>query len=90
MRQADLFSAGRPAPAPQPEIPAPDAIRLRLLAVLAEAQEASKMPWEPPYDRTQEIVFHNMANWLPEVERDELRQAFATEMARLRSTRPVC
>lgn len=84
MQQVDLFSTGKPACAPQPETPDPDAIRARLHSLLAEARAAIAMPWEPPRLRTHELLFHNMANWLPEAERDELRQAFAAEIARLR------
>jgi hypothetical protein len=29
------------------------------------------------------MVFHNMANWLPEPERGEMRAAFRAECARL-------
>lgn len=85
MRQADLFSAGKPAPIPQPETPDPDTIRARLRAMLAEARAASTLPWEPARASVQEILFHNMANWLPEAERDALREAFSAEMVRLRA-----
>ncbi len=85
MRQADLFGAARgPAAPPPPEIPEPDAIRARLRALLETVCAAREMPWEPPRARAQEHLFHNMANWLPETERDSLRQAFATELDRLR------
>jgi 23S rRNA maturation mini-RNase III len=85
MRQADLFSVGKPtSPASQSETPDPDAIRTRLHATLAEVQAARTLPWEPVRARVQETVFHNMANWLPEAERDQLRRAFAKEIARLR------
>jgi hypothetical protein len=83
MRQADLFSATKAAPTPQPEVPDPDAIRARLHAWLTEARGAATMPWEPTRAHVKAMVFHNMANWLPEAERDALRRAFAAEMARL-------
>ena len=84
MRQADLFGAGRGPAAPVPETPDADAIRARLHAVLDTLRAARAMPWEPARVRTQEHLFQNMTNWLPEVERDALRLAFAAEMARLR------
>lgn len=84
MRQADLFSAAKPAEL-QPETPEPDAIRVRLRALLAEAQAASALRRAPQDAHVQEIVFHNMTDWLPEAERDEVRRAFAAEMARLQA-----
>ncbi len=87
-RQADLF-------APQPDLfdaipqvpsgPAPEAIRARLL--LETARAAAKMPWEPQRERVNALLFHNMANWLPEPERDALRAAFTIELDRLRAAR---
>jgi hypothetical protein len=85
MRQGDLFAAATAlaAPAP-PETPDPGSVRARLLATLARVRDAREMPWEPSRARAQEHLFTNMAAWLPQEERDALRQAFATEMSRLR------
>jgi hypothetical protein len=81
-RQGDLFAtAAVPAP---PDTPDPDAIRTRLRAVLALVRDACEMPWEPSRARVQELLFINMATWLPTQERETLRQAFAAEMRRLR------
>jgi len=84
MRQPDLFGAAGPvAPAP-PEVPDPAAVRERLHSMLLLVRGASEMPWPPQRARVQEIMFPNMANWLPEGERDALRRDFAAEMDRLR------
>lgn len=64
-------------------LPAPDAIRTRLHALLATARAAEAMPWTPERTRVHRLMFHNMANWLPTGERDALRQDFAAELARL-------
>jgi hypothetical protein len=41
------------------------------------------MPWTPSQVRSWKHVFHNMANWLPAEEREQLRREFRDEMARL-------
>lgn len=86
MRQADLFAAARGSSAPSPELPDPDAIRKRLHDALTVLRAAREMPWSPQRVRTQEHLFQNMTNWLPEPERDALRLDFAAEMARLRQS----
>jgi hypothetical protein len=86
MRQIDLFAAADNfVAADVPETPAPETVRVRLHAMLDVVRAASEMPWEPPRARAQELVFANMASWLPEHERDALRQAFTAEMVRLRN-----
>jgi hypothetical protein len=85
MRQGDLFGVAPGSDAPDmTETPEPGTVRLRLHALLATVRHASEMPWEPSRARAQEHLFTNMANWLPQDERDALRQAFAAEMTRLR------
>lgn len=79
--QPDLFAAHDPAPH-TPERMAPR-VRPRLLALLAEARAAARMPWPPREAETKAMLFHNMANWLPEAEREALRAAFRAEMERL-------
>ncbi len=87
MRQSDLFSAADNFVAAQvAETPEPETIRVRLHVMLAVVRGASEMPWEAARARAQELIFVNMARWLPQPERDELRQAFAAEMIRLRNT----
>lgn len=71
-----------PAPV-QRILPDPEKVRRRLRALLEKARSADKMPW-PEYEaRVWQIVFPNMANWLPEDEAQQLRFEFAREMERL-------
>ena len=79
--QTNLFDLLPPEnPAPKPE-----AIRARLHALLATARAADRMPWPQQKAEVNEILFRQMANWLPEPERDELRAAFVVELERLRA-----
>ena len=64
-------------------LPDPAVIRQRLHAVLTTARQADHMPWEPRKARMWRTVFPQMANWLPEEERDQLRFEFARELERL-------
>ena len=84
--QRDLFAAQPDLlEALPPRDPAPplDAIRARLNALLAVARAAERLPWEPQRARVNALLFHNMANWLPPDERDDLRAAFAQQLKRL-------
>ena len=90
MRQTDLFDTARPsATAPVSQTPDPEMIRARLQALLQTVRNANEMPWQASRTRTQEHLFHNMANWLPEQERDALRSAFTAEMERLRQAQRI-
>ncbi len=85
-RQADLF-AGRsdlfdPAPGTD-QASRERRARERLGSMLAMARQADTCPWPPHRSGVQPMVFHNMANWLPEPERGEMRAAFRAECARL-------
>jgi hypothetical protein len=71
--------------APPPSLlPDPEDIRRRLNAVLAKARAAETMPWDDRKARVWQIIFPNMANWLPDDEANQLRLAFAEEMERLK------
>jgi hypothetical protein len=61
----------------------PEKIRLHLVALLETARSAETMPWPERDARMWQIVFPQMANWLPPDEADQLRFAFAQEMQRL-------
>ena len=43
------------------------------------------MPWDSRRARVNEALFHQMANWLAEADRDALREEFAQELCRLRA-----
>jgi hypothetical protein len=70
---------------PEDYTPKPAAIRARLLALLGAARAATRMPWPAQEAEVNATIFPQMAQWLPEPERAELRAAFAAEMARLRA-----
>lgn len=86
IRQGDLFAAvGAPVRPSKGEGPEPETIRARLHATLVLLRSAYEMPWDPLRARTQEYLFTNMTLWLPQEERDALRQEFAVQMSRLRA-----
>ena len=65
-------------------VPDPEQVRRRLRALLEKVQMAEKMPWPEHDARMWQIVFPNMANWLPDEEAKQLRFEFAREIERLR------
>lgn len=70
--------------APQEDYrPDPEHVRQRLNAILAVARAAPQQPWPEKKQRVWQIVFPNMAKWLPEEEREQLCFAFAREIERL-------
>jgi hypothetical protein len=84
--QQSLFGDGedRLQPPSQRFVPSPDRVRKKLLRVLATARSAKIMPWSDREFRMWQLVFPNMANWLPEEEANQLRFEFARELERLR------
>lgn len=79
--QTDLF--GDHDPAPQNPERMQSLVRPRLAALLAEARAAQRIPWDAQATLVNRTLFHQMANWLPEPERDRLRADFLAELARL-------
>lgn len=70
----------------QPDIaPDPDRVRRRLHAVLETARAAPATPWPEKKQRVWQIVFPNMAKWLPDEEADQLRFEFAQEIERIKA-----
>jgi len=85
--QGSLFGdAPDRIPHPQPEsyVPDPERIRQRLHAVLELARAAPDKPWPEKKQRVWQIVFPNMAKWLPDDEADQLCFEFAQEIERLK------
>jgi hypothetical protein len=84
--QASLFGEGekRMSTPQTSDEPDPIVIRKRLNALLAKAKAAEVMPWNEHDAGVWQIIFPNMANWLPEHEANQLRFEFAQEMHRLR------
>ena len=84
--QGSLFGVAEDrlqAPA-QRLVPDPEVVRLRLKLLLEKVRTAEKMPWPEREARMWQTVFPNMANWLPQIEAEQLRFEFAQEMKRLR------
>jgi hypothetical protein len=83
--QGSLFGEGenRMAVPQKSSMPDPAVIRKRLQGLLATARSAQTMPWSERDARMWQIVFPNMANWLPEAEAEQLRLDFKSEMERL-------
>ena len=55
----------------------PDDVRRHLHKLLAEARAArSKPPWSERDTRMYQIIFPQMANWLPDSEAEQLRLEF--------------
>jgi hypothetical protein len=84
--QGSLFGPGedRMQAPRQRLVPDPEKVRQRLRLLLEKARSADSMPWSERDARMWQIVFPNMANWLPEHEANQLRFEFAQEMERLR------
>jgi hypothetical protein len=83
--QGSLFGPGedRLQPPVRSTLPDPEKVRRRLTALLEKARGAEKMPWSEHDARMWQIVFPNMANWLPEDAANQLRFEFAQELERL-------
>jgi hypothetical protein len=80
--QPDLFGADAPAPAYRPD---PDKVRSRLHRILAEAQAAATMPWEPTRLSLYKTIFPEMSRFLADEEAAKLRLAFEVEIGRLQA-----
>lgn len=77
------FDLGDQASAPSYE-PDRDEVRRELHIVLNEARSArDECPWDERTFKYHKVVFPQMANWLPENERDQLRFEFAKEIERI-------
>lgn len=92
---SDLFGDGQhslfgddpdriPHPKQEAYTPDPERIRQRLQAVLERARSAPDQPWPEKKQRVWQIVFPNMAKWLPDDEADQLCFEFAREIERLK------
>ncbi len=81
--QDDLF-ADEPARNPGIGVANPNDVRRRLHKMLAEARAADRAPpWNERTTQVYQIVFPQMANWLPESEAEQLRLEFEIEIRRL-------
>ena len=83
--QGSLFGEGedRMAALQPSDEPDPAVIRKRLHALIATARAAQTMPWDEHDARVWQLIFPNMASWLPEDEAAQLQFEFMQEMQRL-------
>jgi hypothetical protein len=65
------------------DIPTPEYVRAQMLALLATARAADRLPWDSMRLKVKRTIFHNMGNWLPKAEASALRAAFIKELERL-------
>lgn len=79
-QQSEMFEAAVHAP---PKKLTADDIRHEMLALLAQARAADRMPWTPRELRTHTVLFPEMAKWLPAEEGEQLRLEFESEIERL-------
>ena len=84
--QPDMFAEHRPVLVYDPATYKPDlaVVRSKLHKWLADVKgcEAGS-PWSERETGSNVVVFRQMANWLPEDERDQLRLEFVEELRRL-------
>lgn len=66
------------------EIVTAEEVRAKMLLMLEQARNAQTMPWPERKARINEVIFPQMANWLPKEEADQLRFEFAQEIERLK------
>lgn len=71
---------------PDPTHVDPQSVREELNAILATARAAhDEAPWDRRAHRYHQVVFPQMANWLPEDEAKQLCFEFAIELKRIES-----
>ena len=93
MSNPDLFGNGPPqsdlfadhAPQPRKVMDFQAEARKRLLKVIAEAKAAETLPWTERELQKWQILFPQMAGWLPDDEADQLQFEFAREVERLKN-----
>ncbi|QDX25704.1 hypothetical protein FPZ54_06495 [Sphingomonas suaedae] len=86
--QGSLFGEGdgkMTASAREPQMPTPELARARLHRFLETARAAETMPWDARRARVVQIIFPQMARWLPEDEADQLCMEFMREVERLKA-----
>jgi hypothetical protein len=85
--QGEMFAEHRPVPVYDPATYKPDlaVVRSKLHKWLADVRACEAgSPWSERQTGSNIVVFRQMANWLPEEERDQLRFEFVQELERLK------
>lgn len=81
---SDQLGLGLEDTRPDPTKVDPQSVREELNAILATARAArDEAPWDRRTHRYHQVVFPQMANWLPDDERDQLCFQFAIELKRI-------
>lgn len=78
--EPELFDENWTPPATRAD---PEKVRAELHAILGQARAATTLPWDRRTAGYYQVVFPQMANWLPEEEANQLRFEFMQEMKRL-------
>lgn len=84
--QPDMFAEHRPVLAYDPATYRPDlaVVRGKLHKWLADVRACQQgSPWSERETGSNIVIFRQMANWLPDAERDGLRIEFLKELDRL-------
>jgi hypothetical protein len=77
--QPDLFPE-----TPRDESVNPEEVRAELLEIMRIAREArDQAPWDRRTHRYHQVIFPQMASWLPEDEADQLCFEFSRELERI-------
>lgn len=80
----DQLGLGLEDTRPDPTHVDPQSVREELNAILATAKAArDAAPWDRRTHRYHQVVFPQMANWLPDDEARQLCFAFAAELKRI-------
>ena len=78
------FGLGLQDTRPDPTKVDPEEVRQELRSILALAQSATdEAPWDRRTHRYHQVVFPQMANWLPQDEAAQLCFEFAKELERI-------
>lgn len=81
--QGELFGSTC-AIKPQAVPVTPDSVRSKMLTMLAQLRSANQMPWPDRKVKINEVLFPQMANWLPEDEAAQLCFEFTQQIERLK------
>lgn len=81
--QGELFSSPDPA-TPEVMPVTPDSVRVKMLTMLEQLRVAEQMPWPDRKVQVNEVIFPQMARWLPKEEAAQLCFAFTREIERLK------
>ncbi len=82
--QVDLFSASAEPKRTSSQV-TQEEVRAKMLLMLEQARTATQMPWDERTARVKEVIFPQMAKWLPNDEANQLMLEFKQAFERLRN-----